>query len=124
MGDDIDHATAARAGATLAGFRLGMWMALPVVPGMVAFGLAVGATAARGPHLPRQSDDEPVRLCGHVAARRARCLAGALRRRDRGGAGDPMRHRQRAHAADECCVAAVARHTAALADLSRPAPPP
>jgi predicted branched-subunit amino acid permease len=32
---------------TLAGFKLGLWLALPVVPGMVAFGLAVGATAAR-----------------------------------------------------------------------------
>src|SRR5215213_9420139 len=32
---------------TLPGFNLGLWLALPVVPGMVAFGLAVGATAAR-----------------------------------------------------------------------------
>ena len=32
---------------TLAGFNLGMRLALPVLPGMVAFGLAVGATAAR-----------------------------------------------------------------------------
>src|SRR3977135_2015018 len=32
---------------TLAGCQLGLWLALPVVPGMVAFGLAVGATAAR-----------------------------------------------------------------------------
>lgn len=32
---------------TLAAFRLGMQMALPAMPGMVAFGLAVGATAAR-----------------------------------------------------------------------------
>jgi 4-azaleucine resistance transporter AzlC len=32
---------------SLAGFNLGMRLALPVVPGMVAFGLAVGATAAR-----------------------------------------------------------------------------
>jgi 4-azaleucine resistance transporter AzlC len=32
---------------TLAGFNLGLRLALPVVPGMVAFGLAVGATAAR-----------------------------------------------------------------------------
>lgn len=31
---------------SLAGFRLGLWLALPVVPGMVAFGLAVGASAA------------------------------------------------------------------------------
>jgi 4-azaleucine resistance transporter AzlC len=38
-----------RAGAlrwTSAGFHLGVRLALPVVPGMVAFGLAVGATAA------------------------------------------------------------------------------
>src|SRR5262245_35329588 len=33
--------------SSFAGFRLGAMMALPVVPGMVAFGLAVGATAAR-----------------------------------------------------------------------------
>jgi 4-azaleucine resistance transporter AzlC len=32
---------------TLAGFNLGLRLALPVVPGMAAFGLAVGATAAR-----------------------------------------------------------------------------
>jgi 4-azaleucine resistance transporter AzlC len=32
---------------SLAGFNLGLRLALPVVPGMVAFGLAVGATAAR-----------------------------------------------------------------------------
>jgi predicted branched-subunit amino acid permease len=32
---------------TLAGFNLGMRLTLPVVPGMIAFGLAVGATAAR-----------------------------------------------------------------------------
>jgi predicted branched-subunit amino acid permease len=32
---------------TLAGFRLGVRFALPVMPGMFAFGLAVGATAAR-----------------------------------------------------------------------------
>src|SRR5215207_9919335 len=32
---------------TLPGFTLGMRLALPVLPGMVAFGLAVGATAAR-----------------------------------------------------------------------------
>jgi 4-azaleucine resistance transporter AzlC len=32
---------------TLAGFNLGMRYALPVVPAMAAFGLAVGATAAR-----------------------------------------------------------------------------
>ena len=32
---------------TLAGFNLGMRLALPVLPGMIAFGLAVGATAAR-----------------------------------------------------------------------------
>lgn len=31
---------------TFAGFQLGMRLALPVIPGMVAFGLAVGATAA------------------------------------------------------------------------------
>jgi 4-azaleucine resistance transporter AzlC len=30
-----------------AGFNLGMRLALPVLPGMIAFGLAVGATAAR-----------------------------------------------------------------------------
>src|SRR5215203_5586115 len=29
------------------GFQLGMRLALPVLPGMIAFGLAVGATAAR-----------------------------------------------------------------------------
>ena len=29
---------------TLAGFNLGMRLALPVLPGMIAFGLAVGAT--------------------------------------------------------------------------------
>ena len=32
---------------SLSGFNLGMRLALPVVPGMLAFGLAVGATAAR-----------------------------------------------------------------------------
>src|SRR5690242_7513102 len=32
---------------TLDGFNLGMRLALPVLPGMTAFGLAVGATAAR-----------------------------------------------------------------------------
>jgi predicted branched-subunit amino acid permease len=32
---------------TLAGFNLGMRLALPVLPAMTAFGLAVGATAAR-----------------------------------------------------------------------------
>src|SRR5689334_21119918 len=32
---------------TLPGFNLGMRLALPVLPGMMAFGLAVGATAAR-----------------------------------------------------------------------------
>jgi predicted branched-subunit amino acid permease len=32
---------------TLAGFKLGMRLALPIMPGMIAFGLAVGATAAR-----------------------------------------------------------------------------
>jgi 4-azaleucine resistance transporter AzlC len=32
---------------TRAGFELGMRLALPVLPGMIAFGLAVGATAAR-----------------------------------------------------------------------------
>jgi predicted branched-subunit amino acid permease len=32
---------------TSAGFTLGMRLALPVLPGMIAFGLAVGATAAR-----------------------------------------------------------------------------
>jgi 4-azaleucine resistance transporter AzlC len=32
---------------SLAGFRLGLRLALPVLPGMIAFGLAVGATAAR-----------------------------------------------------------------------------
>ncbi len=31
---------------SLAGFRLGLRLALPVLPGMIAFGLAVGATAA------------------------------------------------------------------------------
>jgi hypothetical protein len=30
-----------------AGFNLGMRLALPVLPGMIAFGLAVGAAAAR-----------------------------------------------------------------------------
>jgi predicted branched-subunit amino acid permease len=30
-----------------AGFELGARLALPVLPGMIAFGLAVGATAAR-----------------------------------------------------------------------------
>jgi predicted branched-subunit amino acid permease len=33
--------------ATRAGFELGLRLALPVLPGMIAFGLAVGATAAR-----------------------------------------------------------------------------
>src|SRR5438445_5316655 len=32
---------------TRAGFDLGLRLALPVLPGMIAFGLAVGATAAR-----------------------------------------------------------------------------
>src|SRR3982074_3062744 len=33
--------------ASLAGFNLGLRLALPVMPGMIAFGLAVGATASR-----------------------------------------------------------------------------
>jgi branched chain amino acid efflux pump len=45
MTDDLE--SPAQPKTTLAGFRLGAWMALPVVPGMVAFGLAVGASAAR-----------------------------------------------------------------------------
>jgi 4-azaleucine resistance transporter AzlC len=32
---------------TLSGFNLGMRLALPILPGMMAFGMAVGATAAR-----------------------------------------------------------------------------
>src|SRR5215813_3971998 len=32
---------------SFAGFELGLRLALPVLPGMIAFGLAVGATAAR-----------------------------------------------------------------------------
>jgi predicted branched-subunit amino acid permease len=32
---------------SLSGLRLGAWLSLPVLPGMVAFGIAVGATAAR-----------------------------------------------------------------------------
>jgi len=49
MGDNRDDAAPARGAGkgSLAGFRLGAWLALPVVPGMIAFGLAVGATAAR-----------------------------------------------------------------------------
>jgi len=39
--------TAAPPQGSLAGFRLGVRFALPVMPGMIAFGLAVGATAAR-----------------------------------------------------------------------------
>jgi 4-azaleucine resistance transporter AzlC len=39
--------TASPPHATLAGFMLGMRFALPIIPGMFAFGLAVGATAAR-----------------------------------------------------------------------------
>jgi predicted branched-subunit amino acid permease len=39
--------TAAPPRGSLAGFRLGARLALPVMPGMIAFGLAVGATAAR-----------------------------------------------------------------------------
>jgi branched chain amino acid efflux pump len=46
MSSDIDGAPVARP-ATLAGFNLGVRLALPVLPGMIAFGLAVGATAAR-----------------------------------------------------------------------------
>jgi len=51
MNDDRDGAAAARPArgegkGTLAGLRLGVWLALPVLPGMIAFGLAVGATAA------------------------------------------------------------------------------
>ncbi len=42
----VQHDT--RAGRwSMNGFRLGMRLALPVMPGMIAFGLAVGATAAR-----------------------------------------------------------------------------
>ena len=32
---------------SFAGFKLGLRLALPVLPGLIAFGLAVGATAAR-----------------------------------------------------------------------------
>ncbi len=45
MSPDTD--TSAAAPWALAGFNLGMRLALPVLPGMIAFGLAVGATAAR-----------------------------------------------------------------------------
>ena len=43
--DSLDKA--ARPPWTFGGFNLGMRLALPVIPGMMAFGLAVGATAAR-----------------------------------------------------------------------------
>ncbi len=43
--DSHDGASAPH--GSLPGFRLGLRLALPVVPGMIAFGLAVGATAAR-----------------------------------------------------------------------------
>jgi predicted branched-subunit amino acid permease len=39
--------TADRPTASITGFHLGVRLALPVLPGMIAFGLAVGATAAR-----------------------------------------------------------------------------
>jgi predicted branched-subunit amino acid permease len=43
-----DHDESARAPfVSRAGFNLGARLALPVLPGMIAFGLAVGATAAR-----------------------------------------------------------------------------
>src|SRR5436305_6962404 len=40
-----DHTVPPR--TSLAGFMLGARLAVPVTPGMMAFGLAVGATAAR-----------------------------------------------------------------------------
>src|SRR6195256_6295642 len=43
-----DHGDTARPPfVSRAGFNLGARLALPVLPGMIAFGLAVGATAAR-----------------------------------------------------------------------------
>ena len=47
MSPDADTPAAAVPPWTLLGFNLGMRLALPVLPGMIAFGLAVGATAAR-----------------------------------------------------------------------------
>jgi 4-azaleucine resistance transporter AzlC len=46
MADNSSHEAAAPPWS-LAGFNLGMRLALPVLPAMMAFGLAVGATAAR-----------------------------------------------------------------------------
>ena len=45
MTNDAEMRTAAP--WTVSGFNLGMRLALPIMPGMIAFGLAVGATAAR-----------------------------------------------------------------------------
>src|SRR5207244_9131606 len=43
-----DHGESARAlRCSRSGFSLGARLALPVLPGMIAFGLAVGATAGR-----------------------------------------------------------------------------
>src|ERR1700716_1269116 len=41
------HSAAATPDWALAGLRFGALLALPVLPGMIAFGVAVGATAAR-----------------------------------------------------------------------------
>ncbi len=45
--NDVDDPPPPRPTWSLAGFNLGMQLALPILPGMLAFGLAVGATAAR-----------------------------------------------------------------------------
>src|SRR5262245_2663630 len=42
-----DAAASLKLAGTFAGFRLGAMMALPIIPGMLAFGLAVAATPAR-----------------------------------------------------------------------------
>jgi predicted branched-subunit amino acid permease len=41
------HDPAGPPGLSFAGFNIGLRLAVPVLPGMIAFGLAVGATAAR-----------------------------------------------------------------------------
>jgi hypothetical protein len=47
MTSDPSNRSAFPPHGSMAGFKLGLRLALPVIPGMVAFGLAVGATAAR-----------------------------------------------------------------------------
>ena len=104
---------------TLAGFNLGMRLALPVLPGMMAFGLAVGATAARKGF----TFVDNLLMNAFVYAGMSQLVAmeawperdhARRARRARGADG----HDQRAHAADERGALSMARRIAGLAHLS------